>query len=136
MDEKNIFLGYLLSFLVCSFLHKEIRTWWNGMKWAIPDKLCPNGGCQCHVYAESLEFHMLFYRFYLEIKTEKAKMSGFLGTCVNFFLGTVQTRIFVKKKTWKSKKLYFFQKKVWKSNLLWGRTIFFWNSPIYLERQH
>ena len=60
------------------------------------NKLCPPHTEDVSVtYAKSLDFHLLFYRFFLEIKTEKMKMSGFLGTCVNFFLETVKTSIFV-----------------------------------------
>ena len=44
--------------------------------WAIPDKLCPRPMEDVSAtYAESLEFHLLFYRFFLEFQTEKTKMS-------------------------------------------------------------
>ena len=46
--------------------------------WEIPDKLCPPSIEDVSAtYAVSLEFHLLFYRFFLEILTENTKISGF-----------------------------------------------------------
>ena len=48
-----------------------------GLKyWAIPDKLCPPPLEDVSAaYAKSLEFHLLFYNFFVEIQSEENKKS-------------------------------------------------------------
>ena len=60
------------------------------MKWAITDKQCPPPIEDVSAtYAKSLEFHLLFYKFFLEIQSEKTKKYGFLVPVWIFFWKSV-----------------------------------------------
>ena len=65
-------------------MHGEILTLVNSLRgmtflagcleWAIPDKLCPPPiEDVSDTYAKSLELHLLFYKYFLEIQSEKMK---------------------------------------------------------------
>ena len=112
-----------------------------GVKWAISGTP-PHSECHCYVCTKSLEFHLLFYKIFPKIQSEKTRKSRFWlhvwiiygNLCENklfcfVFSFVVFFLFFFLFNPWKSRTI--FHQKVWKSNLLYGgRVEFFWKSPM------
>ena len=81
--------------------------------------------------AESLEFHLLYYRFFLKIWTGKTKMSGFWVMC-EFFWKSLWKQGFFCDENLEIQDCIFSKKSVEIKPPLWGRgkANFSWNNPI------
>ena len=128
-----LFVGHLDNIRQISYMRSNTPTLRDtASHWAIPDKLCPPAKEDVSAtYAINLEFHLPFYKFFLEIQSEETKKSGFWVPVCNFCGNLCENKDFCPRNLEIQEYIlaYVLPKKVWKSNLLyWGRAKYFLNS--------
>ena len=81
------------------------------------------------MYAESLEFHLLFYKLFLEIQIEKTNSLD-VGRIYEFFSGNLCENKDICPKNTEIQYCIFSKKSGNLTASMRGRANFFWNSPL------